>query len=204
MAKAYQEGWGWCVRKRYRGHDIYVSGKKTKAAAEKELRQRMDAIDAGGKPQHLGPQRTTLAYALQEFGFEHLPRLKGAPQEVCRINRYLKSAGVQSLEVMPAPVDSTMHHEVSLRPADDQRKVPKGLSKHRNALLTKTAGADRIRQALARTPVAKITRLDVQRLMDALAKAGQAGRKEQWIAPRTFNPSNQNWGFNYTTNACGG
>lgn len=26
MAKPYQEGSGWCMRRRYKGHDIYESG----------------------------------------------------------------------------------------------------------------------------------------------------------------------------------
>ena len=198
MAKPYREGAGWCARRRYRGHDIYVSGKETKAAAEKEVRQRVAAIDAGGKPQHLGPKRTTLAYALQEFGFEHLPHLKGAPQEVRRINRYLESAGVQSLVVVPAPVDSTMHYEVSLRPVGAQRKVPQGLSKRRKFLLNKTASADRIRLVLAQTPVANITRLDVQRLIDALAQAGQAPATialERALLRRFFKHARSKWSW---------
>lgn len=142
MAKPYQEGRGWCVRKRYRGHDIYVSGKESKSAADKELRQRMAAIDAGGKPQHLGPTRTTLAFALQEFGFEHLPHLKGAPQEVRRINKYLEAAGVQLLGVQRSAELATTHYDVSLKPLDAQRVVPQGLGAHRKALLCKTASSD--------------------------------------------------------------
>lgn len=198
MAKAYQEGRGWCVRKRYRGHDVYVSGKESKAAAEKELRQRMAAIDAGGKPQHLGPQRTTLANALQEFGFEHLPYLKGAPQEVRRINKYLEAAGVQLLAVKRSAVTSTTHFDASLKPLDAQRVVPQGLGAHRKALLCKTADSDRIRQVLAQTPVANISRLDVQRLMDALARDGMTPATialERALLRRFFNHVRTKWAW---------
>lgn len=198
MAKPYQEGRGWCVRKRYRGHDIYVSGKDSKGAAEKELRQRIASIDAGGKPQHLGPQRTTLAYALQEFGFEHLQHLKGAQQEVRRINRYLEAAGVQLLVVRRSAEASTTHFDVSLRPASEQRRVPQGLGAHRKALLCKTADSDRIRQVLAQTPVANITRLDVQRLIDSLAKDGLAPATialERALLRRFFNHARTRWSW---------
>lgn len=198
MAKPYREGAGWCARKRYRGHDIYVSGKETKAAAEKEVRQRVAAIDAGGKPQHLGPQRTTLAYALQEFGFEHLQHLKGAEQEVRRINRYLEAAGVQLLVVKRSAETSTTHFDVLLKPREEKRVVPQGLGAHRKALLCKTAGSDRIRQVLAQTPVANITRLDVQRLMDSLAKDGLAPATialERAVLRRFFNHARKTWSW---------
>ena len=198
MAKPYREGAGWCARKRYRGHDVYVSGKETKAAAEKEVRERVAAIDAGGKPQHLGPKRTTLAYALQEFGFEHLPHLKGAPQEVRRINRYLEAAGVPLLVVQPSCESSTTYFDVALRPFDEPRRVPQGLGSHRKALLCKTAGSDRLRQVLAQTPVADITRLDVQRLMDALARDGLAAAtiaQERALLRGFFNHARTQWSW---------
>lgn len=198
MAKAYQEGRGWCIRKRYRGSDIYVSGKETKAAAEKELRETVAAIDAGGKPQHLGPQRMTLAYALQQFGFEHLQHLKGAEQEVRRINRYLEAAGVQLLVVKRSAETATTHFDVFLKPRDEKRVVPQGLGAHRKALLCKTAGSDRIRQVLAQTLVANITRLDVQRLMDSLAKDGLAPATialERALLRRFFKHARSKWSW---------
>ena len=68
MAKPYQEGKGWCVRKRFKNHDIFLSGHDTKGAVEKALRAEIKAIERSGKPQHLGPHRSTLAYALQDYG----------------------------------------------------------------------------------------------------------------------------------------
>lgn len=198
MAKPYKEGKGWCARKRYCGHDIYVSGKETKAAAEKEVRERVAAIDAGGKPQHLGPKRTTLAYALQEFGFEHLQHLKGAPQEARRINKYLEAAGVQLLVVQRSADTSTTYFDVSLKPREEMRLVPQGLGAHRKAQLCKTSGSDRIRQVLAQTPVADITRLDLQRLIDALAKDGMAPATialERAVLRRFFNHVKEKWSW---------
>lgn len=198
MAKPYQEGKGWCVRKRHEGEDIYLSGHVSKGAVEKALRAHIGARERSGKPQHLGPERTTLAYALQEFGLEHLKRLKGAPQEARRINRYLQSAGVELLVVSRAQAESTLHYEVALKPHDIQRRVPQGLVHHRKALLCKTAGSDRLRQVLSQTAVAKITRSDIQRLMDALAKDGLSASTvalERAVLRGFFNHVRRQWAW---------
>lgn len=198
MAKPYEEGSGWCIRQRYRGHDIYVSGRESAAAAQKEVSERIAAIDKGGKPQHLGPKRTSLAHAMREFGLEHLPHLKGAQQEVRRINKYLEAAGLRLLRVQRASAQSAMHYEADLQPLDAQRMVPQGLVAHRRALLTKTAGSDKLRTILAHTAVAKITRLQVQRFMDALAKEGLAPATialERALLRRFFNHARTKWSW---------
>lgn len=198
MAKPYREGSGWCVRQRYRGHDIYVSGGVSPGAAQKEARERIDAIDRAGKPQHLGPQRSTLACALQEFALEHLPRLKGAPQEARRINKYLEAAGLEVLVVQPASAPSTMHHDVDLKRLEGPRAVPRKLVVYRASLSTKTARSDKQRQVLAQTRVAHITSLDVQNLMNALAIDGQAPATialERALLRRFFNHARTQWAW---------
>lgn len=168
MAKPYREGKGWCVRKRFQGHDIYLSGYATKAEVEKALHAELTAIEQQGKPVHLGPRRTTLAQGLQFFAMEHLPRLNGAPQELRRINRYLEAAGLNRLAAEPADPSSGLRFVITELPLDAQRRIPQGLTAHRNALMCKTADSDRVRQVLAQRAVADITRSDIQRLADAL------------------------------------
>jgi len=198
VAKPYQEGKGWCVRKRFKRKDIYLSGYPTKGAVEKALREEMEALERSGKPQHLGPNRSTLAYALQDYGLEHLKRLKGAPQETRRINKYLEAAGLELLVVSPAPASSTLHFDVKLLPRDTQRRVPPGLGPWRKGLLCKTSGSDRVRQVLSQTTVSKITRGDIQLLMDTLASEGLAASTialERAVLRSFFNHVRKRWGW---------
>ena len=99
MAKPYQEGKGWCVRARHEGHDVYLSGYATKAAVLKAVSLRKVEIDRGRAPRQPGPERTTLAQAMQTYALERLRFLKGAVQDAVRINNYLRSAGLDLLEV---------------------------------------------------------------------------------------------------------
>lgn len=198
MAKPYQEGKGWCVRKRFKSHDIFLSGHPTKGAVEKALREEIVAIERSGKPQHLGPHRSTLAYALQDYGLEHLKRLKGAPQEARRINKYLEASGLQLLAVSPAPASSTLHFDVKLLPRDTQRRVPPGLGPRRKELLSRTCGSDRVRQVLSQTTVSKITRGDIQKLMDALASEKLAASTialERAVLRSFFNYVRKRWAW---------
>ncbi|MBN9373055.1 MULTISPECIES: site-specific integrase [unclassified Hydrogenophaga] len=201
MAKPYREGAGWCMRKRHKGADIYVSGHPSKAAAEAEVRERMAHIDKVGKPLHLGPHRTTLAQALQQYGLEHLPRLKGGAQECRRINKYLAAAGVPLLEVSPvSDAQSGLYFEVRLSD-ETPRRIPRGLVAHRRAQMTKTAGSDKIRQVLAQGAAADIKRLDVQRLVDALREDGLSGATialERALLRSFFNYARRAWHWDHS------
>ena len=86
MAKPYLEGKAWAMRLRHKGNDIYVSGKKTAAAATKAAHQQRADIDAHGAPKGLGPDKTMAAQALQDYAIKRLPFKKGAAQEAVRMN----------------------------------------------------------------------------------------------------------------------
>lgn len=88
MAKPYLDGKGWAVRMRIKSQDIYLSGFATEAAAKRAAAEKRQALSSVGKPKGLGPWRTSLGQALQNYGLERLPFLKGAEQEARRINRY--------------------------------------------------------------------------------------------------------------------
>jgi hypothetical protein len=102
-AKPYQEGKGWAIRARYKGHDIYKSGQKTAAAAVKEAGKEIAHIDKMGQPAWGGPKDRTVAQALQRYAVQTLPFKKGGDQEARRINRYLRHAGVD--EIVPTKPD---------------------------------------------------------------------------------------------------
>lgn len=88
MAKPYKEGKGWAVRVRCKGQDTYLKGFKTEAAARKAAEEQRVSIAKSGQPARLGPQRTSVALAIQAYAKERLPFLKGARQDAQRLNRY--------------------------------------------------------------------------------------------------------------------
>lgn len=211
MGKAYKTGkQTFSARARKYGHDLFVSGYSSKQAAKEELDRQVLIVKKLGKPQHGGPQRTTLAQALQDFGLEHLPNLKGAAQEARRINKYLAASGLQLLEVLPnaphgeskaaQPAEPTVYKglyaSLRLRPLDAVASIPKGLGPYRKALIAKTSGSDTVRQRLACTIVADITAMEVQLLMTALSRDGLAPASvslERALLRGFFNYARKTW-----------
>ena len=207
MAEPYREGKGWCVRGRHEGHDIYLSGHKTKGAVQKALNLRKVEIDAGRAPRYPGPECTTLAKALQTYALERLRFLKGAVQEAVRINNYLRYAGIELLEVKPLCGQSladggrkqelkSVYFCVSLKPHSTDRKIPTGLAAHRKAQLTKNAGTEKHRAVLASTRLSDITRSDVQGLIDAMRDDDNAAATvwlERSMLRVLFNHARKSW-----------
>lgn len=195
MAKPYLDGKFWAMRRRFDGHEVFVSGCATGAAAKKQMDLRVTQLSSAGKPKGLGPDRTTLAQALQDYAMERLRFMKGAAQEANRINRFLRAAGLATLKVSrcepgvtdvaaPAePMDETGTEtgpegsgkrtgkgklfDISLLPPVAMRSIPKGLGGHRKLLAKSTAASDAVRDRLARMTMAKVTSDDVQALISA-------------------------------------
>lgn len=167
-AKPYREGSTWSVRQRVNGKRIYLSGFAT--AREAEIAAAQTVADGQGREKGKGPYKTSLATALQIYGLERLPFLRGAPQEVRRINRYLRDAGLATLVATPLHdanqrPGKTVYFEVSLEPPLPNRKIPRGLGTHRAQQAEKTARSDAVRRRLANIPVADIARHDLQNLV---------------------------------------
>lgn len=107
-AKPYLEGKTWSFRLRIKGQEIYRKGFATAAKASKEAERLRQKILSAGKPKHNGPWRTTLGQALQAYARERLPFMKGAEQEACRINRYLRACGLNIVKVTPASAEEAL------------------------------------------------------------------------------------------------
>jgi hypothetical protein len=101
MAKPYLEGKTWSIRLRIEKQDIYLSGFVTAAAALKAANKQRHALETLGKPIGQGPWRTSLGQALQTYACERMPFLKGARQDANRINRYLRSLGLDLVRLKP-------------------------------------------------------------------------------------------------------
>lgn len=196
----------WSVRMRRAGQDIYVSGCRTKGEAEKAARERLAVIEKKGAPKGKGPERTTLAAALQAFGMAHLPRLKGAEQEARRLNVYLRHAGIETLELKKLGPDSlakARYFDVSLAPANAARVIPQGLGAHRKKLMTQSANADRVRAVLSTQMVSDISRQDLQDLVDAMVKEGKEAATvglERALLRRFFNFARSQWNWQLPDN----
>jgi integrase len=178
--KPYQEGKTWSFRIRTKGLNIYRHGFKTQAEARREAeRLNQDSLEAG-KPKHRGPWQMTLAEALQQYGLEHLPALKGARQDANRINGYLRCVGLSTLSVTKAKAEARdetaaptgLRHTVTLEAPVACRKIPNGLHSHRQDQTNKAAATMRQRKQLARMKVADIQPWHVQELIDAMIGDG--------------------------------
>lgn len=176
IAKPYREGKTWSVRVQRKGHDIYLPGFPSPKAAEEAMRQKLADLGFDVPSKHGSPFKLTVAQALRLYALERLPFMKGAPQEARRINRYLDAAQMARIvcEPIPAAQQASKYFEVSPAPGAVRRSPPASLRDHRSRMAQRTACSDRLRAVLARTAVAKVTRHQVQALMDALASEGLA------------------------------
>jgi integrase len=215
MAKPYQEGKVWSIRFQVRQQTIYLTGFSSKTKAIEAGEEKRQAILGNGKQSGAGPERTTLAEALQTYAVEKLPHLKGAYQEANRINRYLRAAGLDTVQVTPLTPGSqdktgkTPLCRVELVATEPRRHIPNSLRQHRLNLETHSAASDRLRAQLARTKVAEVTRHQVQGLITAMLQEqqgaeGKSGdrhyqpatlQNERALLRAFFNYANRIWAW---------
>lgn len=222
-AKPVKQVRGYAMRGSVNGVRVYVSGKASASAARQAFEARANILKSQGKPKGVGPSRTTVAQALQDYGLQQVRFLKGASQEVRRINKYLRAARLQALCVL-TPEPTGVHrladdpHDVAtarqrrqgavfiidLEPVvEEERHIPQGLHQHRRKLATATAKSDALRVRLANTYMADVTRDQVQEFMDALKVEGLAPATialERALLRRIFNYAMSRWNWNEPQN----
>jgi integrase len=190
QAQPFREGTGYALRKHYKGNDLYFSGHKTMAAADKAMRQKLLAIDNNAKPAGMGAAKTTLAQAMQDYAMARLPSMKGAVQEARRMNHYLRAAGLQTLVVTPCAETKTPavqdkkdknpktgqgdYFKVTLEAHTSDRKMANGLEAHRRAQLTANASTEKFRAVLAGTRMDEINRNMLQKFMNTMHREANA------------------------------
>ena len=217
MAEPTKEVKGWSLRQSFGGQRLYVSGCASAGAAKKKMKTLIGGMEALGKPKALGPLRTTVAQAMQDYGMERLQFLKGADQEARRINAYLRPLGLATLKATKlanAAMGGTdaegaegtegadcvarrqkQYFAVSLEQPQPERKVPQGLGKHRRDQASETADADAQRERIARMPVGEVQSYHVQKLIDEMRKVRQAAtvQLERAVLRRLFNHVRHSW-----------
>lgn len=178
MAKPYLEGKTWSIRLRIKGQDIYLSGFASAAAALKAANKQRHALENFGKPVGQGPWRTSVAQAMQTYASERLPFLKGARQDADRINRYLRSLGLDLIRLKPVDpaasgdTQKSSYWVIELVPCPKNRKIPKGLHQHRNKQQQRTQNSDEHRTKLAQTMMSDVTPHQLQALINAMRQDG--------------------------------
>lgn len=204
MAKPYQEGKSWSIRLRIQGQDIYLSGFASAAAALKAASKQRQALENLGKPIGLGPWRTSVAQALQKYACERLPFLKGARQDADRINRFLRSLGLDLIRLRrPAPAEpddapKNTYWSVELVPCPPKRAVPQGLHPHREQQQRRTKNSDGHRARLARTMMSDVTAYQLQALIDAMRQDGYGAATvalERAGLRSLFNHARHSWAW---------
>ena len=154
-AKAVRVGKTWTARLRRSGHDVYETGHKTRADAELAAAKELARRKAQGEPFGKGPKKTSFAHALRDYAKAKLPYMKGAKQEISRINFYLRQAKLPTLKVIPVE-GAHVHFKVEFDEWTPERVIPNGLHAHRKQLAVKTADSMRLRAVLATKMVADI------------------------------------------------
>lgn len=212
-AAPYSHGKGanttWSLRRRVRGHDIFLSGYYSKTELKAAMKVAIDSIEAGKGPAGQGAHMTSVAQALQDYALERLRFLKGAQQEARRINVYLRAAGLRLLsltriqgseDAQSGGADTARKRgalfRIDLVAHTHERTIPNGLHAHRKALLNANAEADKLRKVLATTPVADVTRKQLQELMDQMRAEGKAASTialERAILRTLFNYAFSTW-----------
>ena len=204
MAKAYKEGTGWSVRLRMKGQDVYLSGYPSERAANKAAEEKRQAILGAGKMAGRGPWNTTVAQAMQRYGLERLPYLKGARQVADRLNRYLRFLKLDILNVQrlaSATTDSRsrrVYFRVELVPCGPIRKYPRGVQKHREAQLQAKRQSDWHREQLARSYMADVTTLQMQSFVYSMVDEGYEAATvglERAALRKLFNHAQHFWAW---------
>ncbi|WP_194271283.1 site-specific integrase [Zoogloea sp. 1C4] len=175
MAKSYQEGAGWAFRMRIRGEDIYRSGFKNKTEAMRAMEAlKAELCDAPAQSGR-GAHRTSVGAAFSDYAKERLPYLKGASQDVRRINRYLRALGLPVVELTPVTLvkeGKRVFWDVTFV-EEPVRVIPASLTAHRHRLGKGSAESDRARKQLAGMMMADVTTHHVQAVINALRAEGK-------------------------------
>lgn len=199
----FREGKGWAVRLRVGGRRLYLSGYPTEDQARAAASEHQAAHRKGGVPFEL-PEQATVADALQAMGRQTLPFMKGAEQEARRITKYLRAAEIDTLKVRPVAPGAagrskkSVYFDVELEPFEAQRVIPKGLSTFRGERANATAKSNELREVLALTPLAEVTRAQVQAFVNQLRSDGLEPATielERAVLRKLFHYARRTWGW---------
>lgn len=202
MASIYLEGQTWSARIRKPLLKAFKSGLPTRKEAETWVRNQEHALANQGTARGFGPERTSLAQALSDYAQKKMPFLKGAVQDVSRVNKYLRAAELASFKAIDIERTSSenapeqVYFRLEVIPAKTKRKIANGLHQHREKQGMRSAGSDKIRATLARMTVASIQPYHLQALMDQMQKEAYGPatlQLERALLRDFFNYARRTW-----------
>lgn len=156
---------------------------------------------------------------MQDYGVERLPFLKGAPQEVNRINRFLRPAGLATLQAtavqksrLTAQDESRARDagastdrkgkgkqfDIVLVPPVPKRSIPQGLNEYRDRLALSTAASDCERKRVAAMVFADVRAHHLQALVDTFREEGREPATlalERALVRALFNHAKTSWNW---------
>lgn len=209
----------WTVRIRVGNHpEQFKSGFRTKQDAKDWATPTENGLrnthDVKGK----GPSKTSLAVALRDYAYAVTVTQGGCVQALCKINKYLRAAGLKPLKATKIkggrtfgldndglPSELLQKVEAPLFTLTEQDDKPifkaakqKGFEERRLKNLKRGARAQRHREVIARLPVSKIQAFHLTELLQLMNEDGYEGatqRQEVAILSSFFSYAMKVWNW---------
>lgn len=202
MATVYKEGSAWIARIRKTHFKTTKGGFATRKEAETWARNQEHAFETQGLARGFGPDRTTLGQALYDYAEKKMPFLKGAVQDLSRVNKYLRAVNLPTFKAkkFESPDETTsgtkVYFQLETVPASEVRKYAKGVKPHREKQAERSAASDKIRTKLAKMAVGSIQPFHLQELIDQMQKDGYQAATialERALLREFFNYARRTW-----------
>jgi integrase len=202
MAYIYTESGTWSARIRNTKLQAFKSGFHSRKEAETWVRNQEYEFRNRGNARGFGPERTSLGQAISDYAEKKLPFLKGAVQEVSRINKYLRAVNLPTFKAIELKTnrdaDSKQQTLFKLEtiPPKTPRKFARGVKTHREKQAQRSESSDKIRNNLARMMVADIQPFDLQELMDQMQRENYKPATlalERAMLREFFNHARRTW-----------
>jgi len=202
MASINNKSGTWSARIRTAKFQAFKSGFNSRKEAETWVRNQEYEFKNRGNARGFGPERTSLGQAISDYAEKKLPFLKGAVQEVSRINKYLRAVNLPTFKAIELQVSRDDDSEQQTRfkleatPPNTPRKFARGVKKHREKQAQRSERSDKIRDNLARMMVADIQPFDIQELMNQMQRENYKPATlalERAMLREFFNHARRTW-----------
>lgn len=202
MATVYKEGSAWIARIRKTHFKTTKGGFATRKEAETWARNQEHAFENQGSACGFGPDRTSLGQALYDYAEKKMPFLKGAVQDLSRVNKYLRAVNLPTFKankIVSTNADSSSeqtYFQLETIPVEVTRNYAKGVKAHREKQAQRSKASDKIRDNLARMTVASIQPFHLQELVDQMQKEGYKAATiglERSLLREFFNYARRTW-----------
>ncbi|NMM06950.1 site-specific integrase [Polaromonas sp.] len=213
------------ARIRLAGHEAYKCGfdHRTDAKEWANIQEGLYKNASRGTMKGMGPQKTMLGVALRDYAYDVLVTQKGCVQALCRVNKYLRAAGLPVLRATLVRGGRTFGTDDAGTPQASKQKIEQTLYKLEEVSSTpvfqapqqaafaqrssdnaaRDAAPQAVREDLARMPVSDIRGFNLTKVMTAMLESAYAGatrRQEIAILSGFFEHAMKNWNWPLAAN----